>query len=152
MAWSEITETEAKAAGLTGPELNAARTVALASGITDSFVYVRDRVVAEVRGRVKACPRNTQMGPEGTIPDECMEHALALLIARLARRIPGRVVLTPERADAEKSALQFLRDVAACEVAITPPTTASDEPSASPSLHIIKAPARKASASDLSGL
>ncbi len=150
--WVEITETDVKAAGLTGPELNAARTAAPADGVTDTFAYVRDRVVREVRGRVKACSRNSQLGPEGTIPDECLEHALALLVARLARRIPKGVILTEQRRDAEKDALAFFRDVAACDVVIEPPETVGDETTAAPIAEVIDVPARRASRSRNAGL
>lgn len=141
--WVAVTETDAKAAGLTGPELSAARTAAAAAGVADTFEYVRDRVVREVRGRVKACARNSVLGEDGTIPDECLEHALALLVARLARRIPGKVLLTEERRDAERDALAFFRDVADCKVVIEPPETAGDETSAAPRAEVIDVPTRR---------
>jgi hypothetical protein len=126
MSWIAITEAHVKSAGLTGPELSAARTTALPDGVTDTLADVISRVTAEVRGRVAACDQNV-LGEGATIPDECLTAALARIVFELGIRLPGRVVLTEQRDKANDNALRFLRDVAACDVAIVQPETPTDD-------------------------
>ncbi len=133
MSWITITEAHVHTAGLTAPELNAARTLLLPGTETDTLSDVIERVTSEVRGRVAACSRNT-LDADGTkIPQECLNAALARIVFELCIRLPGRAVLTEQRDKANDQAISFLRDVARCDVALVQPETPTTEnvPSAS---------------------
>lgn len=123
--WIALTEADV-ATGLTGPELTAAKTAALKVGQTDPVADVIDDVTREVRSRVAACKANS-LGDAGMIPDECKGHAVSLCVFRLAKRLPRAVLLDEDRRTANTQAIAFLRDVAACDVALEQPETPSEE-------------------------
>jgi len=121
MPWITLVEDDLKS-GLTGPELTAVKTAALAAGQPAVVAEILTQVTTEVRGRVAACARNV-LGEAGTIPDECKSAAVDVAVYRICKRLPGKAVLTQERIDANNNAIEFLRDVARCDVAIVPPAT-----------------------------
>jgi hypothetical protein len=123
--WISVTESDL-ATALTGPELSAAKTAALKAAQADPVPEDIAQVTREVRGRVAAC-RSNQLGAAGTIPDECKAAAIDMVVYRLCKRVPGKALLTAERADAYDKAIAFMRDVANCNVAIEQPGTASEE-------------------------
>jgi len=125
MAWITLADTDVKN-HVTGAEYTMISTKALSSGQSSPVTTVLADVTKEIRGYVAGCARNAIDATTTTIPDECKTAALDLAVARLLRRIPGGV-LDPkgERAEAEKRATQFLRDVAGCKVGIIAPTTAA---------------------------
>ncbi len=125
MAWVTLTENDVERA-LSGAELAAFKTAALATGQEDPLPGILASVVREVRGRVAACQRN-KLGPDGTIPDECEAHALSMIAFRLINRLPGMSKFLEARQKASDDAAQFLRDVALCHVAITQPEEESAE-------------------------
>ena len=127
MAWITIAEAHVKTAGLTAVELNAARTLLLPSGETDTLSDVIARVTSEVRGRVAACSRNVLDETTTKIPEECLNAALARIVFELCVRIPGKVLLSDQRDKANDQAIAFLRDVARCDVAIVQPETPTEE-------------------------
>jgi len=76
--------------------------------------------VAEVRGRVKACPNNT-LAAGDTIPAECEHHFLAIVRYRLASRMGQDMGdQNDPRAVEYREARKFLEEVAACKVAVSP--------------------------------
>jgi len=141
------------ASGLTGPELTAVKTAALVAGQTGVVQEILDQVTTEVRARVAACAKNV-LGEAGTIPDECESAAIDIAIYRICKRIPGRVVLTAERSDANANAIAFLRDVARCDVAIVPPTTAApgDEQAGGAAIENVSTTTKRYGRDKLSGL
>ena len=108
MAWITLTE-DALKARLSGVELAAWRKAALASGQSDPVAQVFAGVTAEVRGYV-AGNRANSLGAGATIPEELLDAAMALVVARLTTRLP--LSLTEERREAKNDAVALLRSVA----------------------------------------
>ena len=120
MAWIELTEAHL------GERLAAAELAALQTAATGTFGNtvpdVLASVVAEVRGRVAACARNS-LGPDGTIPDELKATALAIVRWRVLSRLPGMKALQDEARRTEyNDAVALLAAVAKGEFAIMQPT------------------------------
>lgn len=123
MSWTTITA-DAVQSRITDAELVAARTAAIKAGQADPLAEAISRVTQEVRGRVAANASNT-LGDGDTIPSECEDAAIAVIIFRLYSRLP--ITMPQERKDAKDDALAFLRDVADGKVAIVAPATASPQ-------------------------
>lgn len=117
MSWISVTVADI-ATRLADPELDAARNALVASG--DPLPDIVSAMVAEVRGRV-AANRANRLGPAGTIPDELLNAALALIRGRLLSRLPVAALMTEERRAEIKSAEQLLRDVAAGSFIVSVP-------------------------------
>lgn len=150
MAWETITESTIKgSAGLTGPELTAARTAALPSGVSDTLADVIERVVNEVRGYVGR--RNT-LADGDTIPAECLTAALSRIVFELCLRIPRSIVLTDERKEANRNAIAFLKDVARGDVVIVPPETAAAAQPGGNATEVVNSRDRIATREKLAGL
>jgi hypothetical protein len=132
MSWITLTSDDVKRS-LSGAELGALRTAALASGQTDPLPTVIADVVNEIRGYIAACDRNT-LGEGATIPDKLKNAALSRIRYEAFTRLPvTRGLLTQDRVDANSAAIALLRDVAGCRFAIEEPTTASTESISAPS-------------------
>jgi hypothetical protein len=86
-----------------------------------------DNITTRVRGRVKACPANTTLGAEGSIPPELAGAAVNLCRLELIAIFPGAGVSLNEdtRKQLAKSANDDLIAVARCELSITPPADAA---------------------------
>ncbi len=114
---------------LSGPELSAMQSAALASGqdgasLTDNAA---ERVTNSIRGYIAASAKNT-LGPAGTIPDELLDCALALVVHQIITRLPGMEALLDERRMKNREeALQLLRDVAAGKFALVQPEAAGQQ-------------------------
>lgn len=134
MAWKTLSEEQVRTR-LSGPELAALRTAALAAGQEDPLPEVIAQVTGEVRGYVAACSAN-RLGPAGTIPPQLESAALALIRYRLAGRLPVRTLMTDDRRTEREAAERLLRDVAACKFAVEAPADAGPEklPSPRPSI------------------
>lgn len=117
MAWIPVTADDI-GTRLADPELDAARNALVAAG--DPLPDIVSAVVAEVRGRV-AANRANRLGPAGTIPDELLNAALALVRGRLLSRLPVASLMTEDRRAEIKSAEQLLRDVAAGSFVVSLP-------------------------------
>jgi Protein of unknown function (DUF1320) len=150
MSWIILTETDI-ATGITGPELNAVKTAALKSGQTDPVPDTISQVVLEVRGRVAACSQN-KLGSGTTIPDELKASAIDIMVYRLCKRLPGAVVLTPQRDKANDTALALLRDVARCEFRIEQPASVTSQVIAGPAVQQVSGSARSATRDTMRGL
>lgn len=123
--WITLTEADLQTA-LTGPELTAAKTAALAAGQGSVLDDVFAQVTREVRGHVATCERNT-LGPAGTIPDELLAAAVDECVYRLCKRLPGKVLLKQERSDAHDDAVALFNRAAECKFTLEQPAEASDE-------------------------
>ena len=124
--WIQITP-EAIEAKLSGPELNAIRTVAKAPDQEDPVPEAIERVVAEVRGYVAACRENRTSSNVQEIPANLQDAALAMIRYRIASRLPAKSFMTDERVDANRQAIALLKDVAACRFRIPLPDDVSDD-------------------------
>lgn len=108
MAWITPSADDVKTR-LTGAELAAFRTVALASGQADPITQIMLDCVNEVRGYVAA--GGYTMGAAGTIPPQTLAPALAIISYRLATRLPLKV--SEDRRKQYEDAIAYFRDVAA---------------------------------------
>lgn len=117
MSWISVTVADI-ATRLADPELDAARNALVAAG--DPLPDIVSAVVAEVRGYVGAC-RTNRLGPAGTIPDELLNAALALIRGRLLSRLPVTSLDTDARRKEVDSAERLLREVAACRFVVSLP-------------------------------
>lgn len=108
MAWITPSADDVKTR-LTGAELVAFRTVALASGQADPITQIMLDCANEVRGYVAA--GGYTMGAAGTIPPQTLAPALAIMAYRLATRLPLKV--SDDRRKQYEDAIAYLRDVAA---------------------------------------
>jgi hypothetical protein len=134
--WIALTE-EKLLTRMSGLELDAFRSVALKDGQADPVQGLFDQITRKVRSRVAACMQN-KLGPEGTIPDELLDDALALCVMGVMTR-PAGTVIDPNDART-KSAAQAesnLRDAAMCKIAIEQPPVAEE------STEVIGAPSPK---------
>jgi hypothetical protein len=116
MPWITPTEDDL-VARLSGPELAAYRSAALKSGQADPVAPVLSGVIGEVRGYVAGNKANA-LGPDGSIPGELLDAAMALVVARLPARLP--LTLSDARLDAKKDALALLRSVASGQFYVAP--------------------------------
>lgn len=112
---------------LSGPELAAMQSAALKPAQTDPLPEVIDQVVLEIRGFVRACARNLPLGADGTIPDELKGAAISRIRFELATRLPVQSLMTQDRRDANKAALDLLARVAECGFLIVAPTSPATE-------------------------
>lgn len=112
---------------LAAPEYDAVRKAAIGVYGQEQAKVLAD-VVAEVRGRVAACARNS-LGPAGTIPSELRAAALAIFRWRFLTRVPGlKALLTDARRDEYNDALRLLEATAACKYAVEQPPDGQVEP------------------------
>lgn len=111
---------------LTGAEIVAFRTVALASGQADPITQIMLDCVNEVRGYVAAA--GYTMGSAGTIPPQTLAPALAIIAYRLATRLPLKV--SEDRRKQYEDAIAYLRDVAAKRTLIEQDATGELAPGA----------------------
>jgi hypothetical protein len=121
--WISITEADVLTV-LSGPELEAYRNAAKATGQTDPVAPVIAQVTALARGYVGACGRN-RLGESGTIPEKLLAPALDLLALRLPQRV--RLVANETRKSNAQEALRLFERVANCQFDIEEPLVADTE-------------------------
>jgi hypothetical protein len=151
--WNELTADAIKGR-LTKPELTALLTAAKQAEQTEEGLLADaiSSVVSEVRGYVAACHRN-QLGAEGTIPDELLSSALALLRRHLFTRLPNMKSLYDDIRQTEtKDALERLRDTAACKFAIVQPVSPAPSAEQAGGASISVVSSRTRITGDLAGL
>lgn len=148
--WITITEDHIKTR-ITGDELEAARTAALADNQPDPVADVVAQITREVRGYVAANPLN-RIGQGQTIPDECLKSALALIVKELCGRLPGKVLLKDERQKANDDAVMFFRDVAAGKFRIEQPQVDTEEKISGPATQLVASRPRLATRERMQGL
>jgi hypothetical protein len=123
MAWITLAEAHVEDR-MTADELSSLKTISASSGGTP-LADVISGVSNEIRGYVGAggYPR----GVSGTIPDELLEAAVAIIRYRLILRMPlEKTLLTPGREKDKDAALDLLRNlVATGKFGIEAPATAA---------------------------
>jgi phage gp36-like protein len=129
MAWTTLTAADVKTK-LTGPEVSAVQTAALASGQSDPLVEIVEQVVDEVRGYIAAGGYN--LGDGTTVPSKLVSATLSIIRYRLATRLPVKTLLTTDRVEENKEAIRLLERVADGKFVVEEPTTVSTESLASP--------------------
>jgi hypothetical protein len=151
MPWITLTETDI-ITKLSGPEIAAMKTAALQSGQANPLTDVISQIVAEIRGYVAGCARNT-LGDGESIPSELKGAAISRIRFELATRLPVASLLTEDRKTANANALSLLRDVAACRFALVQPATAAEDQAANETaVALVSSTTRKATREKLSGL
>lgn len=122
-----------------GPELDAFRTAALATGQADPIAALITSTVNMMRGYIAQCP-NVDMTTkdEGTIPESGLFAFLDIIVPTIQGRPAGAVIEGSGniRIDARSDAMKWLRDAAKCLIAVdeVPPPDAPGAPIPSPRL------------------
>jgi hypothetical protein len=121
MAWVYLTDKDA-ATAFVEHEWQALTASARDSGAGDVVEKAIARVVARVRMHVASCDRNA-LGPAGTIPEELVSSALALLVEEMATSIPASAVTLDEGRQRRISEAKVeLKAVMNCELSVEQPT------------------------------
>lgn len=137
MAWRALTEADLLTQ-ISGPELDGFRAAALGDGQVDPIAPQMTSVVSEVRGYVASNQRN-QLGAVGTMPDELITHAAALVVIQLMSRAAGTIIDPNNvRRDAGTAARRVFVDVAAGRFTIIQPTAPIDANTGGPSVTLIR--------------
>lgn len=150
MAWITLSETDVQTR-LTGPELTALKTAALAAGQSNPLPEIITKVIQEVRARVAACQLN-RLGSGATIPEELSEACLAMIRYRFITRLPVASLLTEARRDEYRDALRLLEDVAACRLRVEQPADVTTQIIAGPATTLASSSARQATRETMKGL
>ena len=89
-------------------------------GTTSRLPGIIEQVTQLVRSRVAACHKN-ELGATGTIPEECLHAAATIAKHDLRASLPstGSQDEGDLRREEYRNAINFLRDVSNCEIAIT---------------------------------
>lgn len=126
MPWQIITETDIRDR-LSGPELAAYKSVALATGQTDPLPGIITQTVDEVRGYIAAAG-TVALGEGTTIPSKLVSAASAIVRWRLITRLPlNSAALLETRKQEYQDALRLLEQTATGKFLVEEPTTASAE-------------------------
>jgi hypothetical protein len=117
MPWVEFTADHVKAR-LAARELEIYEETASAesdegepSTPTPRLPLIVAQLIARIRGLVRANPRVTAMGPEGTIPDGCVFHAAVIGRVALIGLNPVPEGMTDPRRDEYRAAEKFLESL-----------------------------------------
>lgn len=141
-------------ARLSGPEFNALKSAARASGqVADTLVTdCLTRIIALIRGYAG---RKNVLGAEGTIPDELVSALGALWVYEFISRLPGQEkLLDAARTKQQEDALRLLRDVGTGAFTIVPPETPapSTAQSGGPGISLVSSSTRNNTRDKLNGL
>jgi phage gp36-like protein len=126
MPWQLITETDIRDR-LSGPELAAYKTAALATGQTDPLPGLIAQTVDEARGYIAAAG-NVSLGEGTTVPSKLVSAVVAIVRWRLITRLPlNSAALLETRKQEYQDALRLLEQVAAGKFLVEEPTIAAAE-------------------------
>ena len=126
MAWTQITETEIRDR-LSGPELAAYKSAALAIGQTDPLPGIIAQSVDEVRGYIAAAA-TVALGDGVTVPSKLVSATVAIVRWRLITRLPlNSAALLETRKQEYQDAIRLLEQTAAGKFLVEEPTTAAAE-------------------------
>lgn len=125
MNWIELLPADIED-NLNSTEMNAYRTAKQKPGAADPLPGIIDQVVYQIRGAVRSCRSNRLHENPVLIPRSAEHHATVLVLYRLANRF--RLDVTDDRRAEWREANRWLRDVAACDFDIEPPTEETDAP------------------------
>lgn len=117
MSWITLTEDHVKAR-LAADELDVIEATGGGSG--DRLPGIISQVTSLVRAKVAACHKNT-LGESGTIPEECLHAAATIAKHDIRASLPstGSEDEGDMRKEEYREAINFLRDMASCKIAIT---------------------------------
>jgi hypothetical protein len=128
MAWRSITELD-MLTRISAGELNGIRTRAEEEGFGDIIAQSKTNVSEKIRGFVAGNSSNKIDATPGTIPENLIDIAVAILVVDLYSRSGGIVIdINETRIKASDAAERTLRDVASGSFAVSKPEgVASDE-------------------------
>ncbi|HRQ89184.1 MAG TPA: DUF1320 family protein [Bacteroidia bacterium] len=121
--WIELTPDDVRD-NMNATELTAYRTKLAGPGTPDPLPGIIAQVVYQIRGAVRSCGKNRLHETATLIPRSAEHHAVVLVLYRLANRF--RLDVTEDRRAEWREANRWLRDVAACQYDIEPPTDEAD--------------------------
>ena len=108
MAWNNITAADVTD-DLTPTELAVLNNIA---GATDGVALALQKVVAKVRGQIKAGGNQVDQTSPNSIPDQLAEEVIAITRMKWLNSFPGlKTMKTPERVQAAKDAEALLKEI-----------------------------------------
>lgn len=125
MAWRALTEADILT-GISGAELQPARTAVLKAGQVDPVPVVIQAVMDEARGYIAASSAPT-LGAEGTIPDKLIATCTDIAVWRIVKRLPVKSLATAERKDSQENGIKILEAVARNKFRFEAPTEITTE-------------------------
>jgi hypothetical protein len=115
MSWIALTSAHIKAR-LAEEELDAIEDTGGGDG--DRLTGIIAQVTSLVRAKVAACHKN-QLGPSGTIPEECLHAAATIAKHDIRASLPSTGLDDSDlRKDEYREATSFLNAVSRCEIGI----------------------------------
>ena len=153
MAWILLTQDDLLGK-LTGAEVTAVTTKALAPGQVNPVPEEIANAIQEIRGRVAACPNN-RLGDQAAgqlIPEELKPAALAIIRYRVLSRLPISALVTPAREREYNDALPLLSAVASCKFRIEQPANLSPQKIAGPAVGLVTSRPRRFTPGRMTGL
>lgn len=108
------------------PRLNDNELKAYEDAVDDDPYYAKmpaliEQVTNRVRGAIASCKNNTSFGEAGTIPEECVYHAVSLIRRALVASNPNTNELQGDVRSAEATAAeQYFERVSECLEVIAP--------------------------------
>lgn len=143
--WISIDSDDVKTR-LTGVELTAFTTKALAAGQADPLPDIIAQVVREVRGHVAG--GGNLLGDGLTIPDELLAAAVDMIVFRLTTRLG--LAVREDRKTANDQAKTLMGQVGRGEFKVASPATAASEQAGAGGISVVTS--RRRQTEDLSGL
>lgn len=139
---------------LSGAELAALQSAALATGQSDPLPEIIAQVVAEVRGYIAGHRVNRLELNTATIPAALQSACLSIIRYRLITRLPGKQLLTEDRVKENEQALTLMRMVARGNFAIETPSidAPADAQQSGNGIEVASAPGRQTNRQSLSRL
>lgn len=126
MSWQTITETDVRDR-LSGPELAAYKSAALAIGQTNPLPGIIAQTVDEVRGYIAAAG-TVSLGEGSTVPSKLVSTTVAIVRWRLITRLPlNSAAMLETRKQEYQDALRLLEQTASGKFLVEEPTTAAAE-------------------------
>lgn len=126
MPWQIITETDVRDR-LSGPELTAYKSAALATGQSNPLPGIIVQTVDEVRGYIAAAG-TVALGEGSTVPSKLVSATVAIVRWRLITRLPiNSAALLETRKQEHQDALRLLEQTATGKFLVEEPTTAAAE-------------------------
>jgi hypothetical protein len=143
--WITITSDDVKTR-LTGVEMTAFTTKALAAGQTDPLPDIIAQMAREVRGHVAG--GGNLLGDGLTIPDELLAAAVDMIVFRLTTRLG--IAVREDRKTANDQAKTLMGQVGRGEFKVASPATAASEQAGAGGISVVTSRPRQTE--DLSGL
>lgn len=127
MPWVTFTEDDVKAR-LATLEVDTYESAAKSGAENDRLPTIVTQIIGKVRGNIRANPQVGELGPDGTIPDFCVDAAAALGRVALLGLTPVQEGMTDPRRDEYRSAeklVEALREMNPSAFSLTDPVAST---------------------------